>query len=224
MGTKKRKYVILLICALFVTGLLIHAPNESTTTTSKPQTLKQVFGSLDGYKLISSSPLEPGIVEFLELDDYIQNRYEKDGKIIDFYIGYYNSLDKVSSAHSPLVCFPGQGWVIDNQSKNQMIFADKVINQEEFITTLGDYQQLVLYWYQATNKTTPQIYKNKINAVINSLANNNAEHAFVRVSVPLEDLSTKIARQLGQDFIATMYPVFLDYINSSLKKEVVTKN
>lgn len=213
MGTKKRNQLILLTILFIFASVLIHLPKQAPDKTSKHQNLKQTFNKIEGYNQVSSIPLADEIISFLKVDDYLQSRYKKNGAIIDLYIGYYNSLSKISSAHSPLVCFPGQGWKIHSQSRKQLVFDNEQVNLEEFIAESGNNKQLILYWYQAQHKTTSKLFVNKINAFINKYSDSSEEHAFVRVSLPIHSTKTiEEARESGYDFIATFYTLFLQYV------------
>jgi len=159
--------------------------------------------------------LDDHIVSFLDLDDYVQTSYEKDGRGVSLYIGYYYTLDKVSAAHSPLVCYPGQGWKINQPQEHRFIVNQHAIHYAEVTAGRGEYQELVMFWYQAHEKTAPEVYSNKLNALLNKITKKKQEHAFVRISIPLGTSSPQEAEVIGKNFIAAFYPVFLNYINST---------
>jgi len=108
VGNGKEKQLTILAVLLLLTGVLAYWSTDSVKVV-KPADLQATFGPVPGYKAVEFSPLDAQTFSFLDLDDYTQTRYGKDGKSVSLYIGYYFSLDKVSAAHSPLVCFPGQG-------------------------------------------------------------------------------------------------------------------
>ncbi|MGB3209073.1 MAG: exosortase C-terminal domain/associated protein EpsI [Desulforhopalus sp.] len=215
MGNKKAKQLISLIILLLLTGFLVFRTTGSVEV-NKLVSLQTVLGPVDGYRVSQTIPLDAAFISFLELDDYTQARYEKDGRFIDLYIGYFNSLDKISAAHSPLVCFPGQGWTVNRPSEQHIRVGQQQINYAEMTASLEDRQELVMYWYQADEKTVTKAYRNKINGVLNKLTGKKQEHAFVRVSIAMDQSGPDEARTLGRDFIKSFYPVFLTYMNSTL--------
>jgi EpsI family protein len=214
MAIRKEKGLVFLCVLLLFTSFFTYK-SEEAVIIQKPHDLKHIFGPLGGYRLVASSPLDADIIRFLELDDYTQTRYQINDKIVDLYIGYYYSLDKVSAAHSPLSCFPGQGWAIGPPTKHKLTLDNTVINYEEFIASLGSRRELLMYWYQADQTTSQTPYINKINTVLNKFFKDKQEHAFVRVSVPIDNLKVETARNVGKEFIATFYPKFNEYINST---------
>lgn len=213
MGNKKNKQLISLILLLVLTSILVYWSTNAVETT-KPFGLQTVLGPVKGYKVLQASPLDKQTASFLELDDYTQTRYEKDGRAVDLYIGYYFTLDKVSAAHSPLICFPGQGWDVSQPSEHRLHVDQNEIHYAEMIANMGEHQELVMYWYQAHEKTSPEAYKNKLNALLNKLTGKKQEHAFVRITVTIGESGPEGARKIGSDFITAFYPVFLTYINS----------
>ncbi|OGR16838.1 MAG: EpsI family protein, partial [Desulfobacterales bacterium GWB2_56_26] len=112
-----------------------------------------MLGPVPGYQITGTLALDPTTVSYLELDDYTQGGYKKDGSAINLYIGYYFTSDKVSAAHSPLVCFPGQGWTLTDPDTRQLQVGRHLINYAEMTATLEHHKELVLFWYQAHDKT-----------------------------------------------------------------------
>ncbi len=213
MGNKKNKYIICLILLMLVAGLFVYRQPESVKVTKTPG-LQSFLERVPGYQVSPATPLDDATYTLLELDDYIQTRYQRNGQVVDLYVGYYFTSDKVSAAHSPLVCFPGQGWTLSTPSQHSMQVGNNVINYEEMTATLEQRQDLVLYWYQAHEKTVTKIYQNKLNALWNQLSGKKQEHAFVRVSIPIGQSGPEESRKFGRDFMEAFYPVFLAYINS----------
>ena len=214
MGSKREARLIVLGLLLAATALLVHMGQGSVVTTTKSRNLQTVFGPVPGYSLAYQSPLAEDIYRFLDLDDYTSVGYAQEGVAapVGLYIGYYFSLDKVSAAHSPLVCFPGQGWTLDQPKKRRLDIGGHVINLEEMVVRLENRQELILYWYQAGETTAPEVYRNQFNAVLNKMNSRGQEHAFVRVSVPFTGDTAGQARAAGEQFIAAFYPIFLAYI------------
>ena len=214
MGKKVQRKIIFLIGLLLVTSFFVYRQTEPVKV-AKPIGLQTLLGPVPGYKITGAFPLDPATVSFLDLDDYTQGGYNKDGWAINLYIGYYFTSDKVSAAHSPLVCFPGQGWTLTDPGIRQLQVGRHLINYTEMTATLEHRQELVLFWYQAHDKTETQIYRNKFNTLLNQISKGRQEHAFVRVSVPVGEAGLEEARLAGRAFISAFYPVFLRYVDSS---------
>jgi len=216
-NSKKRKLIFLGV--LLVIGAVVVHWQRGGSAGIKQETLADYLMNVPGYTSTGHVPLDEGVVKFLDLDDYLQSTYRQAGisdpmEAVSLYIGYYNSLAKISAAHSPLVCFPGQGWTIDMPSENEIDIAGRRIKYSEIIAKLHDTRLLVIFWYQAGDQTEAEVYKNKLNAVKNRFTGKSEEHAFVRITAPLVGDSIDEARTRAFAFLKAFYPLFLDYVNS----------
>ncbi len=211
MGNDRNKKFAILIALFSVTCLLVYFHGQPVPVTKKIS-LREALTGLQGYRVARYITLEDDVYNFLDLDDYIFADYVSDKGKANLFIGYYFSSDKVSAAHSPLVCFPGQGWDITPPSWNTLYIGKNEIGYAEVTATFGEEKELVFYWYQAGERTNPQVYQNKIYTIYNKLFNGDGQHAFVRITVPLTDSSRDQAEQVAHDFMRTFYPKFLTYI------------
>ena len=212
MGKKKIRHIIVVITLLALACFGVYFKSDKSVA-AKQVSRQSVLQNIQGYTFLGQEPIEENIISVLELDDYTNATYRKDGHTIGLYIGYYFLQEKVSAPHSPLVCLPGSGWQLGIQKKSHLLVDSHDINYEQFIARKGSQKSLVMYWFQAHEKTSPGVFKNKINATINLLTGKKEEHAFVRVTIPLAGMTQDEARDIGEDFTKQFYPVFLDYIN-----------
>ena len=54
----------------------------------------------------------------LRSSDYLLRNYRgADGRVVNFYVGYYASQRDGATFHSPLNCLPGAGWVMNEPGK-----------------------------------------------------------------------------------------------------------
>jgi EpsI family protein len=216
MGNKKEHYLIPLFVLLAVAAFWAYRPGVAKEVI-KPQLLDQALAGVGGsgpYRFARTLPLDEPTINFLDLDDYTQMVFEHAGVPVNLFIGYYYSLEKISAAHSPLVCFPGQGWTITAPTEHHLAVGEHRIHYAETIASLGEHQELVLFWYQADKNTIPQAYRNKLHAMYNKLTNGREEHAFVRVTVPVLESGLDQARSTAEQFITVFYPRFLEYVNN----------
>ncbi len=213
MGKTREKGLILLIVLFLLTAISVYLRSEQVEA-QKTARLEEHLVTVPGYSHAATLPLDQGTVSFLDLDDYIWTEYEKGGRRVSLYVGYYFSSDKISAAHSPLVCFPGQGWTLTVPTVQLLQVGNHSVKYDEMVASLDQRRELVLYWYQAYDKTENTIYKNKINTLFNQITGEKQEHAFVRVSIPIGESGIEEARTAGRDFVAAFYPAFLSYITS----------
>ena len=212
MGNRIEIKLVVLIGVFLITCIFIYNKKE-TPKLNKPA-LKQHFQSINNYKTIRHIELEDNALKMLKLDDYIYADYEGPNGKINLYIGYYYTANKAYASHSPLICYPSQGWEIKKKPTTHTLkVGPYTIHYEEIITSLGEETELVIYWYQSHLLTNTQIYQNKIDMGYNKVLNNGEQHAFVRISVPLASTSSKNVEQVATAFINAFYPQFVDFIN-----------
>jgi len=204
-----RKLLILSVLFLLSCAFVY---SQSTVSNVHKTPIKQYFEDIEGYKVIRHVTMGEDVLTLLKLDDYLYTDYQANGKIT-LYIGYYYTAAKASAAHSPLVCYPSQGWQIEKQLSDLSLDASpSAINYNEIITSLNTQKELVLYWFQASQDTNTKAFKNKTNVAYNKLTNKGEQHAFVRVSVPLGDFTQEQAKQSVNDFIKAFYPHFIRFV------------
>ncbi|CAB5115397.1 hypothetical protein D3OALGB2SA_2649 [Olavius algarvensis associated proteobacterium Delta 3] len=174
------------------------------------------FMQVDGYRVVNQANLPENAVEMLELDDFIFMNYDGPEGRVNLYIGYYYTADKAYAAHSPMVCYAAQGWKIaEKAKKHHLNVGSYEIQYEEIITSYGNQAELVLYWYQADQLTETNAYMNKLKMGYNKVTKDTAQHAFVRVAVPIGNGSYENAKKSGVDFIRAFYPNLVEFIKSN---------
>jgi EpsI family protein len=210
-------YVVLL---LLVTCFFVYRDAGTTVDNHARQKLNTFLREIDGYKISADIALEADVTSMLKLDDYVYTNYSKaGGKDLTLYIGHYYTLTKLTAAHSPLVCYPSQGWSINEPVKYQLTIGEDTLYYGEVVAQLGDKQELIFYWYQAGNKSMIDRSKLKLATAINKLQNNNEQHGFVRISVPISGTDQEQARTAGLTFIKAFWPHYLDYIKSNIPEQ-----
>lgn len=184
------------------------------TVAAAKQPIQQYLEHINNYRILRHIKLEDSALNMLQLDDYFYADYEGPNGKVNLYIGYYYTADKSSAPHSPLICYPSQGWKIETKFSGLTVNADKyLINYDEITTSLGNQAELVLFWFQANHHTNTQPVLNKIEMGFNKLMDNGEQNAFVRISIPLEGIGLDQARKSAIDFIKTFYPKFIQFID-----------
>ncbi len=211
---------ILTLAIIFLLCCFAVYKTPETKTVEKKRSLQESLDKISGYKLTNTVPLSQEIQETLDLDDYIFANYKGENESVNLYIGYYFSVAKMSAAHSPLVCLPSQGWDVDEPKMGQITVGGSVIHYAETTAFNQEQTDLILYWYQSSNSTSPHIFANKISTLYSKLTQNREEHGFVRITVSSSG-GAQDGRKQAIDFIKSFYPQFLGYIkhdNTNIKQ------
>jgi len=213
---KPYKLIILIFCFVLTSFLIYRTP--TSTGVSKQVPLRQALSEIKGWTMSRYMPLDPKIVKSLKLDDYA-NQYYSDGfHSISLYIGYYFTTKKVGAAHDPLVCFPGQGWVISDTKKSKIVLNPKPedsLAYSSMIAQRGLQKELIVFWFQSYNKTNPGTFSQKITSLYQKMFHHREDNAFVRISIPIEEKSLSECYEALFEFIRSFYPVFLNYVKQA---------
>ena len=215
MGQINRRKIVTVVIYLIVTGIVVYPQIDSVSKKKIP--LYRALAKIESWQ-VEQIPLEKKIVDALELDDYVNQKYKKGQDSVSLYIGYYLTSKKVGSAHSPLVCFPGQGWHLSNFEKKVAILGDETINLQQLIASYKGRKELLIYWFQSYDKTSQGTFVQKLNTLYSKLINRREDNAFVRVMVPMDGISDSEAYQIGVKFIKSFYPIFLKYVREDSDK------
>lgn len=211
MGRIQGWRVIVLIVLFVLTGLFIHG--RSATRTAYVRTnLRQAVSHVQGWHPGVFVTIDPEIVSGLDVDDYVNQSYRSGPRRISLFIGYYETAKKVGATHSPLVCFPGQGWAVSDTQEKTLRLAQASLHLSSMVVSKGRRKELVLYWFQAYDMTSPGTFLQKVYLLFTKVVKNREENAFVRVTVPMNGQSMEEAFHTGELFIRSFYPGFLKFV------------
>ena len=208
--------ILILSLCLIVAGWLVQR-DATLPVSAKSIPLRQALSNIDEWQPGPFTILDDKIVNALELDDYLNQQFRQGNDSVSFYIGYYLTAKKIGAAHDPMVCFPGQGWKITDRSSGQLSWKDDqehTVNYSSMIGQLGQNRELIVYWFQSYDQTSPSTFLQKIKLMKNNIMRKSGDNAFCRVTVSLDNATVEEAMALSADFIQSVYPVFQDYVVS----------
>ncbi|MDY0391249.1 MAG: EpsI family protein [Desulfobulbus oligotrophicus] len=218
MGSLSWVRVSVAVVLLLVTGILVEITrNVASYHVTTP--LSAAFTTVGDWQAAGDIPLDDAVREALYLDDHLFRRFSNGHAVVELYIGYYHSLAKVGAAHDPLVCFPGQGWVLRNKQTVARTIQDPngdlVLKYTTVTAERNSDQDLLLYWFQAGRKMAAGTFMQKVYAVQAKLFGQEASNAFVRVSIPLKGVSVAEGKEALTRFATDFYPVFSDFVGQA---------
>lgn len=214
MGCKTdHKKIIIVAISFVLTSIAVYSyPNARVVKKSLSlyQSLTTI-GDWSSHSLMMDSQIKNA----LALDDVFFSEFSKPGRRVTLYIGYYYSTKKIGVAHSPLVCFPGQGWVVSNKEEKHLTIRGNNLRLMSMIVERGQTKELVIYWFQAFDKAFPGTFAQKLYALWAKALYSREDNAFVRVSVPIHNQTIEEAFATGFEFIKKFYPYFINFVNKA---------
>jgi len=129
----------------------------------------------------------------LRSSDYLLRNYRgTDGRVVNFYVGYYASQRDGATYHSPLNCLPGAGWVMNEPGKITITpegRAPFVANR--YLIQNGLHKELLIYWYQGRGRAIASEYWGKVYTVVDSVRLRRSDGAMVRIMTPVDGSESK---------------------------------
>ena len=206
--------MILVVCFL-AAGVTVQSKPDGNIAAKK-MLLRDALANIPGWRLVGFSPLDDRIVQVLKLDDYANQHYSNGDYELSLYIGYYLSTKKVGAAHDPMVCMPGQGWIVLSENGGEVVLDTpnrERISYSSMILQKGEAKQLVVYWFQAYDTPAPTTFQQKLCSFYNKITSNREDNAFVRISGFLPETDIDIIAA----FIEKFYIKFLSYVKQNVK-------
>lgn len=164
-----------------------------------------------------------GGIPALDIDDWELRRYHKaSGDFVWFYMGFLNRQTSQRNHHSPQLCYPAQGWEIQQRGLHPIPLptGDKIeINQ--LVLQKGVEKRVVLYWFQQGDQIVAEpkpldmsynimrvarTYTARLTAVWQGNSQPSREESvLIRVSAPVVSrVEETLAREV--DFIQSLFP------------------
>ncbi|MDQ1637767.1 MAG: hypothetical protein QOF62_1106 [Pyrinomonadaceae bacterium] len=149
----------------------------------------------------------------LRASDYLLRNYRaNDGRVLNFYVGYYASQRDGATYHSPLNCLPGSGWVMsDPDSVTISPKGRSPFVANKYIIQNGDHKELLIYWYQGRGRAVASEYWGKIYTVVDSVRRRRSDGAMVRITTPIES-SEADALKASVDLAAETATILPEFI------------
>ncbi len=198
--------VVLVIVAIVLTQRVPHG--KSMPLQKDILTFQEQLGLWKGGP---HRPFDSKILDVLQVDDYLNRYYyNKEGKWISLYIGYFRDQISGETIHSPRNCMPGSGW---NFTQTQEVTLEAKgqyslkINAVRSILVKGEERMLTYYWYQSRGRFLTNEYWHKIYLVLDAIRYNRTDGSLVRVltALPKDGNFEEIEAQM-KDFIITFTP------------------
>jgi EpsI family protein len=149
----------------------------------------------------------------LRSSDYLLRNYRgADGRVANFYVGYYASQRDGATYHSPLNCLPGAGWVMNEPGTITITPAGRApFVANRYVIQNGLHKELLIYWYQGRGRAIASEYWGKVYTVVDSVRLRRSDGAMIRIMTPVDGSESK-ALQAAIDLAAhssTILPEFV---------------
>lgn len=161
----------------------------------------------------SDQILDDETLKVLRADDYLLRDFRASGgKLANLYVGYYASQRSGATYHSPLNCLPGSGWTLSEPGKARVALPDGTsFAANKYVIKNGDYQSVMVYWYQGRGRNVASEYWGKVYTIFDSVRLRRSDGAMVRVTVPF-DSSEAEAEKTAIEFASAVSAVLPQFV------------
>lgn len=153
----------------------------------------------------------------LRASDYLLRNYRsKDGRTVNFYVGYYASQRDGATYHSPLNCLPGSGWVMSEPGHLTITPPGRpAFVANKYVIQNGDHKEVLVYWYQGRGRAVASEYWGKVYTVLDSVRMRRSDGAMVRITTTVngsEPAALQAATEVATDLAANSSTILPEFI------------
>ncbi len=128
-------------------------------------------------------------------DSSTLREYESRGRDIVVYVGFHADLPTTLDYHTPLLCYPAQGWKIVSESKREVgAFRGHRVTASDIVVEKNNERRVVEWWYHAGSRVYEKRLRQTLLMVGRAVVTGRTDGAIVRVETPIVDGSEENAR------------------------------
>jgi EpsI family protein len=168
------------------------------------------------WKVLKDVEMDKDTLDVLKADDILSRLYQNNatGQVANLFIAYFATQRTGKAPHSPKNCLPGAGWVQTRGGTVEVPVAGEAdgVHLNQYVVARGDNQSVVLYWYQARNRTIASEYAAKIFTVTDAIRYNRSDTSLVRVVVGVDNRGTDAALETAVNFVKSFFEPLKQYL------------
>lgn len=204
----------LLLVVILVAGILVNAWAYLGEAHVVRKQLKDFPRQVGAWQQTGTDArLDSETLKVLRASDYLLRDYRSaDGRVANFYVGYYATQRDGATYHSPLNCLPGSGWIMSDPARVTITLPDgRAFTANRYLIQNGDQKDLLVYWYQGRGRAVASEYWGKFYTVLDSVRLRRSDGAMVRVTIPV-DKSEAAALKMATDLAANATAVLSEFV------------
>lgn len=162
-------------------------------------------------------PVNERTYQLLQVDEesmlFRHYRYrDREDKLVELCI--VAGMNNRESFHPPEVCYSGKGTdFIDGGLETVEISDGSTIEANRLVMDIRGQKQVVLYWYTAGKRSTPNYYRQQLYIVFDELRYRQSKGALVRISALVDGDNIGETLDTLKQFIGTAEPLILEIVS-----------
>ena len=209
---KKANTIFVIVASIYIiTGvyLFILSENEADKKIN-PLNISSTIDQWAGVDI----PMDSSAFDLISPDTMVFRLYQNQTKLsVTLYVGGYLNMDKSDLAHSPLVCYTGQGWTYHDNGTYSVTLGEpqKAIDVSSIVIQKGNQRELVWYWFQSDNYSSASLFHMRMKLFLEKLTGRDTRNVFARISVPIDSDGFKLSDEILHRFVKQIYPELNEY-------------
>ena len=181
--------------------------------------LHRVPMALGDWRSPGEQDLEESVAKYLKPDDYILRWYgeQRSGGTLNLFVAHFKSLQNTYGPHSPHVCLPGAGWLVQSSQQVALPVPGRTdgIPVNEYVLEKSGERILVLYWYQNDRDIWADEFYAKLRLLPDLLRYRRSDVSLVRLITPLNGTDAKGQRAQCRAFAGLLFPSLVERFASA---------
>jgi exosortase D (VPLPA-CTERM-specific) len=143
----------------------------------------------------------------LKADDYFLGNYSPaESQPVGLYMVYYGQQKDGSALHSPRVCLPGGGWIIESESVRELQLGSFYGKVNRTLIRQGNNKLLVYYWIQQQGKIFASEYVARASLLLSAIRDRRTDGALIRLTTRVDGDDLAAADRRLQQFLQDAAP------------------
>jgi EpsI family protein len=173
------------------------------------------FPTIDPWQMIADNGAPPDLREQLGADMIVNRSYAAvpAGLSANVFVSWYQwQQEGMRQPHSPQICLPSGGWVIEREERADLVSSAGPIAVNRFIVRNGSERAVMLYWYQTPHRVIAGEWAAKFWRVKEAVWSRRTDVAFVRVFVPFFGGSEPLANSAAESLASVLTSRLRDFL------------
>jgi hypothetical protein len=202
--------------------------------------LHEIPYKIGNWQSSGDEALDHNVTEYLRPDEYVLRDYfdRSSGATVNLFVAYFKSLQNAWGPHSPSICLPGAGWLIQSFTEtsvdvsgnlpvkpvgnlpvrpvgNQAVRPVENLPVNRYLLEKSGQRILVLYWYQNNRRIWADESEGKFRLLKDLARYRRSDISLVRLVMPIRQGGVNGEFDKSSDFAKAVFPILVERFASS---------